>query len=113
MSLSKNVIETSEDSFRDFCKKVLEIDNLPMVNFSIPFEYTKLTREVLGKQHYITDEKCFAGDGWIYLTSDAQVYGCGLHCSSNKHKELSCDYLTTPIEEIEKLYANNKRRLCI
>lgn len=112
-SLSDNVRETSESSYMEFCEEVLKIEGLPRVTFSVPFEYPKMTREVIGKYNYSTDEKCFAGKGWIYLSSDAKVYGCGVHCSSNKNTELSCDYLTTSIEDIEKMYIDNKRRLCM
>lgn len=111
-----------ENIIKDFHLSEKDIENLYYtitstkfnmdITFTVPFQYTNLSRMLEGKKYCMTDNYCTAGETHGFLASDGVMYGCvSQYCANNKSN--SCDFLSTPIDEIHKIIGSGGIRQCI
>ena len=97
----------TKSEFEDFLKTYEGNDR---VTVRIPFEYGNI---VIPDHKYKLhqDTKCSAGREHLFIASDGKCYGCNM-CAFNHKEEYSCDYLSTSLEDIQKICSSRSNERC-
>lgn len=85
------------------------------VVFSVPFTFNNLLPKLpraLPSFYYYLDEVCHAGENRLFVSCDGEVFGCGASYYANA-KGHSCDFLTTPLDDILSIIKSKGERLCL
>lgn len=97
----------SKEELIDFIQKY---NGSESVTIKIPFQYGKI--DVDTKCYLDTDYKCSAGKEHLFITADGRVFGCNMSAFAHKDK-YGCDYLSTPLHDIQRICSCSTGRCCV
>lgn len=103
----------SEDTYFSFINSFLSAcdDNL-YFTFKIPYQMKELTTAFQDSDWCDTEPFCSAGKSHFCISCSGRAYGCVSQCAIANLNN-SCDYLSTPFDELYEILSSHTGRLCI
>lgn len=103
----------TEENYDKFINDVYDrISEDYEIIIKIPYTFKGLTKYYHSLPWFVTEPVCTAGKTHFCIDSRGTAFGCVSQCASGNTKN-TCDYLSTPKEELYRILSNHTKRLCI